>query len=100
MLPIFQTNNKDMTLMQNSWSSQLNPLLSNASLQSNILKKVTLNVGSNNINHLLGRTLQGYRVIRQRTQSQIWDSQDTNQSPQLTLILNATAAVVVDLEVF
>lgn len=99
-LPIFHTNNKDMTLMQNNWSAQINPLLSNPSLQSNILKKVTLNAGTTVINHLLGRTLQGYRIIRQRAESSIWDSQDLNQSPQLTLVLNSTNVVVCDIEVF
>lgn len=99
-LPIFQTQNKDLTLMQNSWSSQLNPLLINPSLQSIILKKVSLSIGANIINHLLGRTLQGYRIVRQRLPASIFDAQDQNSMPNLTLVLISDAAVVCDIEVF
>lgn len=96
----FQTNDKDFRLMQSSWATQLNPLLTNQSLQSSILKNVTLSVGSNVINHLLSRTLVGWRIIRQRGAASIYDTQDSNQTPQLTLTLVSDALVVVDLEVF
>lgn len=99
-LPTFQTNDKNMSLLQNSWSKFLNPLLINPSLSSIILKKVTLSAGTNTINHLLGRTLQGYRIIRQRAAASIHDEQDDNQMPQLTLVLVSTASVVIDLEIF
>lgn len=61
---------------------------------------MTLSAGTNTINHLLGRTLQGYRIIRQRAAASIHDEQDDNQMPQLTLVLVSTASVVIDLEIF
>ena len=99
-LPIFQSTDQNLMLLQNKWSSIINPTLVNPSLQCNILSKVALTSGTNTINHLLGRTLQGYRIVRQRGPASIYDSQDSNQQPQLTLVLVSSAAVTVDLEVF
>lgn len=99
-LPQYQTDNKVLSLMQNVWSSIINPFLSNPSLQSNILKNVSLVTGSNTINHLLGRNLQGWRIIRLRAAASIYDAQDSNPRPNLTLILVASAPVVADIEVF
>lgn len=112
-LPIFQTQNKDITLLQNKWSSEINPMLKNPSLDSIILKSVPLVLGPNQVNHMLGRTLQGWRIVRRRLYTpgggfvpyDIYDSQDENQQPKLTLFLQcsqgtATEPVVVDIEVF
>lgn len=99
-LPILQTSSKDIQLMQTGWSQQLNPLISNPSLQSIILKKISLTSGANVINHLLGRNLQGWRIVRLRALASIYDTQDSNTTPQLTLQLVASAPVVCDLEVF
>jgi hypothetical protein len=82
------------------WSSILNPLLANPSLQSVILQNVSLQMGLNTINHGLGRKLLGWRVVRLRATATIFDVQDTNSTPALTLILNSSAPVVVNLEVF
>lgn len=87
--------------MLTKWASILNPLLKNPALDSLILENVTLVTGSNVINHKLGRPLQGFKVTRMRSNfAEIYDTQDSNQMPQLTLNLNASAGVVIDLEVF
>ena len=105
-LPQFQTTgnvqSKDFGLLQNTWASAINPVINNAPNQSIILKNVVLVNGTNVINHLLGRKLQGWKVVRQRAAAQIYDDQDNNQQPQLTLILVVISAVQfsVDLEVF
>ncbi len=99
-LPIFYTEDKDLQLLQTGWSTQLNPVLSNPSLKSIILPNIVLAIGSNVINHRLGRKLQGYRVVRQRALASLYDNQDSNQSPALTLILVSDAVVTIDLEVF
>lgn len=98
-LPIFKSSDQNLMLMQSSWTSQLNPLLSNPSNNTSILKNVQLISGTNTINHLLGKKLQGYRIIRQRALANIYDAQDSNQSPQLTLVLISDAPVSVDIEV-
>lgn len=101
-LPQFQDDNRNFQLMQNQWGAILNPFLNNPANQSLILKNVALLSASNPnvVNHLLGRKLQGWKLIRVRAQATIWDTQDTNQSPQLTLNLKTSADVTVDLEVF
>jgi hypothetical protein len=85
---------------QDRWASIIGPLLDNPSLNSIILKNVSLATGSNVVNHKLGRNLQGWKPTRIRSAATIYDQQDTNQTPNLTLILVSSAPVVVDLEVF
>lgn len=78
----------------------MNPVLALPQTNSSILSNVQLKVGSNVINHGLGRTLQGWSLVRQRAAASIYDNQDNNQTPALTLVLVSSAAVSVDLEVF
>lgn len=84
----------------NTWASALDPLLSRPANNSIILKNVSLVAGTNVVNHLLGRNLQGWNPTRIRASATIYDTQDTNQTPQLTLVLVASAPVVCDIEVF
>lgn len=99
-LPQFQSNDKDFQLMQNAWASAINPIINNPTNQGIILPNVILASGDNTINHLLGRNLQGWVVIRKSAAADIYDKQSTNQMPNLTLVLNASAPVTVSLEVF
>lgn len=99
-LPIFQTDSKDLLLIQTNWSSQINPVLSLPINQGIILKSIVLTTGENTINHKLGRPLQGWFLVRQRALASIYDKQDTNTYPQLSLILQSNANVTVDLFVF
>ena len=99
-LPQFQSDDQVMRLMQNRWASIIDPVLAvplNAGL---LLKQVTLASGDNVVNHLLGRELQGWMLVRQRSAADIYDLQDDNKRPALTLLLNSSAPVVVDLWVF
>ncbi len=87
-------------LMQTSWAEQLNPVISNPLMSGQILKLVTLQIGSNAINHKLGRALQGWYIVRQRAAANIYDTQDSNTRPNLTLLLTSDAVVTADLFVF
>lgn len=98
-LPYIQTEGV-LTMIQTKWRSILNPFLANPSLQSIILKDIALINGTTTINHLLGRTLTGWRIIRINAAATIYDKQATNQSPDLTLVLVSNAACTVSLEVF
>lgn len=87
--------------MMTRWASILDPILVNPILDSSILKNQVLMTGTNIINHKLGRPLQGWYPIRfHGSYAQLFDTQDTNQTPQLTLNLNASANVVIDIWVF
>lgn len=96
----FQTEDQTLSLIQTSWASDINPVLANPMNNGVLLKSVSLAAGTNNINHLLGKTLQGWVLIRVRAFSVVYDTQDVNPIPNLTLQLTASAAVVVDLYVF
>lgn len=99
-LTIFKDPNVNLMLMQNSWSSHLNPLLAAPINNGLILKSLPLQNGLTVVNHKLDRKLQGWVVIRKRASAEIYDAQDSNQTPQQTLILISDATVVVDLLVF
>ena len=82
------------------WKSILDVLLGNPSLNCSILQDVSLANGTTVINHRLGRKLQGWRVVRIDGAATIYDQQDSNPNPQLTLVLVSSAAVITSLEVF
>lgn len=86
--------------MSTKWSAIINPFLQNPSNNRSILKNVSLTTGTNTINHLLGAPLQGWNPVRVRASATFYDQQDTNQTPELTLILISSSNVVIDLEVF
>lgn len=96
MLP--QKLNLPMTQVQ--WAKQLDPIIANPVLNNIILKDQVLKTGVNVINHKLGRVLQGWRTTRVRAAATFYDQQDTNSTPQLTLVLVSTAPVTIDIEVF
>ena len=99
-LPVFKDDNKNLMLLQNVWTAILNPFLSTAQLNTTLLKNIDLVVGTNQVNHKLGRKLQGWYIVRQRADSNIYDNQDNNQNPELTLTLVSSNQVTVDLVVF
>lgn len=59
-----------------------------------------LSANPNVINHKLGRKLRGYIIVRQDTNTNIWDSQTSNTTPSLTLVLNCGSNVTISLWVF
>lgn len=96
-LTLFKTKDIPFQLMQSAWSSQINPLLKNPSLQNLILPNIALSNGATTINHMLGRMMQGWRIIDINGAATIYRSQPLNS---LTLTLTSNAAVTVSLEVF
>ncbi len=99
-LPIMQSDNQDLIMMQNRWATILNPIVSAPVAQGYVLQGISLQIGTNSINHLLGRKLQGWMLTRKRADAAIYDTQDSNAIPNLTLQLVSDAAVMVDIYVF
>jgi hypothetical protein len=95
-LPLQLPWDKSSTL----WASQINPVLGNEIVNGLILENVQLISGTNTINHKLGRRLQGWYITRQRGAGSFYDQQDTNQMQDLTLILNSSTTVSVNIAVF
>lgn len=96
----FQGGDTSFQMMQNSWATQLNPVLSNPLLNGSILPGVVLSIGTTKVSHLLGRKLQGWIVVGQNAPASIYDSQATESMPFLFLSLVSNATVTVTLWVF
>lgn len=90
----------DWSLANPKWAATLNPLLANPLSNGSILPNVVLKTGANVINHGLQQKLQGYFVILNNANVTFYDSQSTNQKPELYLILNASGPATVSLYVF
>lgn len=99
-LPIMQSDSEQLSMMQTRWASILDPIIANPITSGAVLKQVQLIIGSNSINHLLGRKLQGWFLVRQRGAASIYDTQDSNSMPNLTLTLTSDANVSVDIWVY
>ena len=97
---VINTSTPDLGLVQQNLVRVLNPVFNTPTLGGNLLTSQTLKAGATTINHGLGRNLNGWQIVRQRSQANIWDSQDANQTPNLTLALNSSASVVVDIYCF
>lgn len=86
--------------MQNTWATQIDPIIINPLVQGQLLQNLPLLVGTNAINHKLGRRLQGWFIVGINGIAEIYDTQASNQMPQLTLNLTSDANVSVSLWVF
>jgi hypothetical protein len=95
-----QTENREVNQLQSNILSQVNSLSQNAISNGVILPNVSLKSGSNDVNTKLGRKLVGWFIVRQRSSATIYDTQDSNKTPDRTLTLNASADVSVDIYVF
>lgn len=93
ILPI----NLPAPLMQTRWASLLNPVLVNPTNNISIVKDVSLAIGDNVINHLLGQKMQGWFLVDINAASTIYRSQPMND---LTLTLNSSAVCTVSIGVF
>lgn len=99
-LPLYQTASKELMLLQTNWALKLNPVIDLPMNSGNFLKSISLVSGSNQINHLLSRKLQGWFLVRKRASADIYDTQDSNTTPSITLSLVSDATVSVDIFVF
>ncbi len=91
--------NLPLATMQTRWKSDLDPLLSNPLNGISILKDVSLVSGTNTINHLLGRVMQGWFLTDVQGIATIYRA-STNPFNALTLTLTSSAAVVCSIGVF
>lgn len=95
-----QTQDRNINFAQQGLAQALRPLLSNPITNGSILESVDLINGDTTIDHKLNRELQGWLVVRQRADADIYDKQDSNSRKDVTLVLTSSAAVTVDIYVF
>lgn len=96
-LPIFKMDEKSVQLLQTTWASLLNPLVSNVIMQGLQLTGVSLQTGANICNHLLSRKQQGWFIVDINAAATIYRSAPFNDT---TLTLTSDAACVVNLWVY
>lgn len=99
-IALVQTQDKDINQLQQNISQAINPVIQNPIISGNILVQQQLQPGINQVDHQLGRKLQGWFLVRKRASSDIYDIQDSNRTPAATLALQASLAVSVDIYVF
>ena len=98
--PNVNSKNDDLNAVQLNLKTALDPIIKNALVGGTTLTSIALKAGANIVAHGLGRTLQGWMIVRKRASADIYDTQDQNGSPQTTLLLTATAPVTVDIYVY
>lgn len=98
---------RDLNQVQSNIIAAVQPYLNKPLASGLLIQSVSLVTGQNVINHYLARALQGWFVVRQRAQAQIYDQQDSSETPTVTLTLvvptvgfTKTSPLVVDLLVF
>lgn len=96
-LPRFTTDDKNVTLLQSAWATQLEPVIEFSPNKGLILKGISLISGVNTINHRLGRKPQGYIITDMDAAATVYRSQPLND---LTLTLTSNAAANVAIWVF
>jgi hypothetical protein len=89
-----------LDLLQTKWAQELDPVLKFPPVKGVLLKSIALTTGTNVVNHRLSRNLQGWVITRIKSAATIYDQQDSNQTPALTLILVSSADAVIDLWVY
>ena len=99
-IPKVQTTDRTINQLQDYIGGAIGGILKLPLNNSVHLKNVSLAIGSNTINHTLGRELIGWLIVRQRAGANIYDTQDTNALPDKTLVLVSDATATVDLIVF
>jgi hypothetical protein len=98
-LPIFKSDDRVSMQMQSRWSSQLNPVLSNALLQGVLLTGVVLKSGTTVVNTTLGRTCRGWFITDINGSATVFRP-STAPLNDITLTLTSSALVTVSLWVF
>lgn len=87
-------------LAQTKWKTALTPVIQAEIVNGLLLTSIPLAMGDNVINHKLGRKLIGWIIVGQNASATFYDKQASNQTPDLTLVLNSSAAVTANIWVF
>lgn len=96
-LPRINTDDRVLSMLQDKWISELNPVLANPSTNPLLLKDIKLVVGDNVINHKLAKTLQGWIVTDIDAATVLFRSAPKNDK---TLTLNSSAIATLSLLVY
>ena len=96
-LNLFKSSDQSLMLLQKQWMSQLNPLLASILGQGNLLPNINLIDGINTFNHYLGRQMQGWFIVDNDANANIYRSAPLNNQ---TLQLTSSASCTINLWIF
>ena len=99
-LQIITSTDRIINQIQQNIKTTISFLLNDVFNYANNIQNIQLQPGLNSINHKLNRKLTGYIITRQKQPANIYDKQDTNPSPELTLHLQSDSATTIDIRVF
>jgi len=97
-MALVQTDDKNVNQLQQNVKQVIDPLLKNAVLYGNKVNQ-NLVIGSNTINHGLGRTLQGWIITEINGSASIYRV-NKDSEPARLLYLVSSAAVNADIYCF
>lgn len=103
MIPPFRrvrTQNAEVSSLQDATEAVLKQIRNRQIIDGRLIEGVTIETVETVVDHKLGRALRGWIVVRQGADARIWDQQDDNARPELSLVLVASASVKVSLWVF
>lgn len=84
---------------QDTWASQINPVLANLLVQGQLLRNIHLAVGDNLIAHKLGRQPQSYFICAPKGPGVVYQTAH-QANPAVTLTLTSDSELLTDLWVF
>lgn len=84
---------------QDTWASQINPVLANLLVQGQLLKNITLAIGDTLIAHKLGRQPQGYFLVSPQGPAVVFQAAH-QANPAVTLTLTSSAELLTSVWVF
>lgn len=93
------TTEFELGQVQDNVAAALGPVLSQPIIAGHLMKNIHLAVGDNVIQHSFGKPVSWF-VCGQSAPSTFYDKQASNKLPNLTLILNASAACTVSIFIF
>ena len=92
--------NEEVTRLQSHIKTTLNPLLELPISDGVLLTDLSIATSDTVIDHKLGRQYEGFIITRLKSNSVIFESSSTNDTPDRTIILEASATATADIYFF
>lgn len=91
---------RSFNMLQTNIQTVLDQIVLDPFVDGTTLADIVVSVGSNTINHTLGRKPLGYVLISKDQNGDVWSGQAANKSADKTLILNSNQNMTISLRIF
>lgn len=93
--------NEVLERFQDNVAAAIGTLPDVPTINGRLIRNISLKAGTvSPISHQLGRFIVGWQIVRIRGNANVWDEQDTNVTPTLTLNLTTDTDIKIDIWVF